>query len=96
MKFEKGLATVYIRHKVNEIENLSNEDVQALIGKGDIDTSGIEKGLSEQRRISKARKIYHTQMYDKRTKMINEWIASLNIDKEVLFKPRSNDFLIKK
>lgn len=92
LKLESGLAREYLRYKSNEIEKLSDKEVQALIDKGEIDTTTFEPGMPDEYKFDHAREILNTQLFGKNKETIREWIASVNIDKELLFQKEKNNY----
>ena len=67
------------------IDKLSDKKILDLIQKGIIDISKIKQGLSDHRVADYARDIYRKNNYVEREKEVRKWIASVTINKNIIF-----------
>jgi len=85
-RLEERLTKAYITNTLDEIEKISKEDIQLLIENGEIDTSTFVPELKDNDKLEQAREILNMQKHKNLEKMTREWIASLKIDEDILFR----------
>jgi hypothetical protein len=81
VKYEPLLAKAYIRHDIQKIEELSDEEIHTLIEREIIDISDLDKGMSKRKIANYARDKYHEKVHNKREENIKKWMASIAIDR---------------
>lgn len=84
LKLEAGFSKMYVSNMMNEVENLSEGDIQEKIDNGEIDTSSFDPESTDEMKVEEAREILNMQQYKKQQKMVQEWISSIQVNEEIL------------